>query len=74
MLHCNRFYLSSSLYSLIYVHMKIFVVKNLYTQKLDMSHLFLQISLVLSTVPREGFDLSVIMPFSWCVVAVTLPI
>ena len=27
-----------------------------------------------STVPREGFDSSVIMHFSWCVVAVTLPI
>ena len=27
-----------------------------------------------STVPREGFDSSVIMPFSWCAVAVTLPI
>ena len=27
-----------------------------------------------STVPCEGFDLSVIMPFSWCVVAVALPI
>ena len=27
-----------------------------------------------STVPREGFDSSVIMPFPWCVVAVTLPI
>ena len=27
-----------------------------------------------STVSREGFDSSVIMPFSWCVVAVTLPI
>ena len=27
-----------------------------------------------STVPREGFDSSVIMLFSWCVVAVTLPI
>ena len=27
-----------------------------------------------SIVPREGFDSSVIMPFSWCVVAVTLPI
>ena len=27
-----------------------------------------------STVPREGFDSSVIMPFSWCVVALTLPI
>ena len=25
-----------------------------------------------SRVPREGFDSSVIMPFSWCVVAVTL--
>ena len=25
-------------------------------------------------VPREGFDSNVIMPFSWCVVAVTLPI
>ena len=23
-----------------------------------------------STVPREGFDSSVIMPYSWCVVAV----
>ena len=27
-----------------------------------------------STVPREGFDSCVIMPFSWCIVAVTLPI
>ena len=27
-----------------------------------------------STVPHDGFDSSVIMPFSWCVVAVTLPI
>ena len=27
-----------------------------------------------STVPREGFDSSVIIPFSWCDVAVTLPI
>ena len=27
-----------------------------------------------STVPREGFDSSAIMPFSWCVVAVTLSI
>ena len=27
-----------------------------------------------STVPRGGFDSSVIMPFSWCVVAVTHPI
>ena len=27
-----------------------------------------------STDPREWFDSSVIMPFSWCVVAVTLPI
>ena len=27
-----------------------------------------------STVPRKGFDSSVIMPFSWCVLAVTLPI
>ena len=27
-----------------------------------------------STVPREGFDSSVIMPFSWCVVVATLPI
>ena len=27
-----------------------------------------------STVPREGFDSSVIILFSWCVVAVTLPI
>ena len=27
-----------------------------------------------SRVPREGFKLSVIMPFSWCVVAVTFPI
>ena len=27
-----------------------------------------------STVPREGFDSSVIMPFSSCVVAVTFPI
>ena len=27
-----------------------------------------------STISREGFDSSVIMPFSWCVVAVKLPI
>ena len=27
-----------------------------------------------STVPRAAFDSSVIMRFSWCVVAVTLPI
>ena len=27
-----------------------------------------------SIVPREGFDSSVNMPYSWCVVAVTLPI
>ena len=27
-----------------------------------------------STVPREGFDSSVIMTFFWCVLAVTLPI
>ena len=27
-----------------------------------------------STVPREGFDSSVIMPFSWCFAAVILPI
>ena len=26
-----------------------------------------------STVPREGFDSSVIMSFSWCVMAMTLP-
>ena len=26
------------------------------------------------TVPREGFDSSVIMPFSWCAVAVKHPI
>ena len=27
-----------------------------------------------STVPREGFDSNVIMPFSWCGVTVTLTI
>ena len=27
-----------------------------------------------SKVPREGFDSSVIMPFYWCVVAVSFPI
>ena len=31
------------------------------------------LSILSSTVPREGFDSSVIMPFSWCVVAVALP-
>ena len=30
--------------------------------------------LVVHLVFREWFDSSVIMPFSWCVVAVTLPI
>ena len=39
-----------------------------------LSHLFLLPCGAGSTVPREGFDSSVIMPFSWCVVAVTLPI
>ena len=27
-----------------------------------------------STIPHAGFESSVIMPFSWCVVAVTVPI
>ena len=39
-----------------------------------LSHLFPLPCGASSTVPREGFDSSVIMPFSWCVVAVTLPI
>ena len=36
-----------------------------------LSHLFPLPCGAGSTVPREGFDSSVIMPFSWCVVAVT---
>ena len=39
-----------------------------------LSHLFFLPCGAGSTVPSEGFDSSVIMPFSWCVVAVTLPI
>ena len=39
-----------------------------------LSHLFPFPCRSSGTVPREGFDSSVIMPFSWCVVAVTLPI
>ena len=39
-----------------------------------LSHLFPLPCGAGSAVPREGFDSSVIMPFSWCVVAVTLPI
>ena len=39
-----------------------------------LSHLFPLPCGAGSTVPRKGFDSSVIMPFSWCVVAVTLPI
>ena len=39
-----------------------------------LSHLFPLPCGAGSTVPREGFDSSVIMPFSWCVVVVTLPI
>ena len=39
-----------------------------------LSHLFPLPCGAGSTVPREGFDSSVIMPFPWCVVAVTLPI
>ena len=39
-----------------------------------LSHLFPLPCRTGSTVPREGFDSSVTMPFSWCVVAVTLPI
>ena len=39
-----------------------------------LSHLFPLPCGAGSTVPREGFDSSVIMPFSCCVVAVTLPI
>ena len=39
-----------------------------------LSHLFPLLCGAGSTVLREGFDSSVIMPFSWCVVAVKLPI
>ena len=39
-----------------------------------LSHLFPLPCGAVSTGPREGFDSSVIMPFTWCVVAVTLPI
>ena len=39
-----------------------------------LSHLFPLPCGAGSTVPHEGFDSSVIMPFSWCVVTVTLPI
>ena len=39
-----------------------------------LSHLFPLSYGAGSTVSREGFDSSVIMPFSWCVVAVTLSI
>ena len=39
-----------------------------------LSHLFPLSCGAGSTVPREGFKSSVIMPFCWCVVAVTLPI
>ena len=39
-----------------------------------LSHLFPLLCGAGSTVPCEGFDSSVIIPFSWCVVAVTLPI
>ena len=39
-----------------------------------LSHLFPLPCGAGSTVHLEGFDSSVIMPFSWCVVAVTLPI
>ena len=38
-----------------------------------LSHLFPLPCGAGSTVPREGSDSSVIMPFSWCVVDVTLP-
>ena len=39
-----------------------------------LSHLFPLPCGAGSTVPREGFYSSVIMPLSWCVVAVTLPL
>ena len=39
-----------------------------------LSHLFPLPCGAGSTVPREGFDSRVIMPFSWLVVALTLPI
>ena len=39
----------------------------------NMSLLYL-FSLIIYDFGFEGFDSSVIMPFSWCVVAVTLPI
>ena len=39
-----------------------------------LSHLFPLLCGAGSTVPREGFDSSVIMPFSWCIVAVVLSI
>ena len=41
--------------------------------KLFLSHLYPLPCGAGSTVPREGFDSSVIMPFSRCVVTVTLP-
>ena len=49
-----------------------FLTLNLYFTFL--SHLFPLPCGAGSTVPHEGFDSSVIMSFSWCVVAVTLPI
>ena len=60
-LYCNHIYLDSDSASVL-----------LYFTFL--SHLFSLPCGAGSTVPREGFDSSVIMPFSWCVVAVTLPI
>ena len=39
-----------------------------------LSHLFPLPCGAGNTVPREGFDSSGIMPFSWCVLAVALPI
>ena len=45
-----------------------------YTDYTMTPYLHVQKVLYSSTVPREGFDSSVIMPFSLCVVAVTLPI
>ena len=39
-----------------------------------LSHLFPLPCGAGSSVPREGFDSSVIMPLLWCIVAVTLSI
>ena len=70
--YCDSVFLNKS-----FLHFYSFGVRCrafIYTFVTFLSHLFPLPRGAGSAVPREGFDSSVIMPFSWCVVAVALPV